>query len=69
MIVTHLNKKISYGQTKYLGFAILELNKLLMFETYYDKLQPYFRRENLYLQYMDCGSFVLSIRTKNIIID
>ena len=26
----------------YLGFAILELNKLHMYKTYYDKLQPYF---------------------------
>ena len=26
----------------YLGFAILELSKLHMYETYYDTLQPYF---------------------------
>ena len=26
----------------YLGFSVLELSKLLMYETYYDKLQPYF---------------------------
>ena len=26
----------------YLGFSMLELCKLLMYETYYDKLQPYF---------------------------
>ena len=32
-----------------LGFAILELSKLLMFETYYDTLPPYFGRENLQL--------------------
>ena len=24
----------------YLGFAVLDLSKLLMYETYYDKLQP-----------------------------
>ena len=29
----------------YLGFAVLELSKLLMYETYYDKLQPMFWRE------------------------
>ena len=33
----------------YLGFAILELSKLLMYETYYDKLQPYFGQKNLQL--------------------
>ena len=29
----------------YLGFAILELSKLHMYETYYDTLQPYFGHE------------------------
>ena len=48
----------------YLGFAILKLNKLLMYETYYDKLQPYFEEKNLQLHYMDTHSFVLSVNTK-----
>ena len=26
----------------YLGFSVLEMSKLLMYETYYDLLQPYF---------------------------
>ena len=43
----------------YLGFSVLELSKLLMYETYYDKLQPYFGQKNLHLQYMDTDSFVL----------
>ena len=30
----------------YLGFGALELSKLLMYETYYDKLQPCFGDEN-----------------------
>ena len=51
----------------YLGFSVLELSKLLMYETYYDKLQPYFGQENIKLHYMDCDSFVLSIETENII--
>ena len=37
-----------------------------MYETYYDKLQPSFDRENLQLLYRDCHSFVLSIKTQNI---
>ena len=53
----------------YLGFNVLELSKLLMYETYYDKLQPYFGQENIQLHYMDCDSFVLSIETQNIIND
>ena len=53
----------------YLGFSVLELSKLLMYETYYDKLQPYFGQENIKLHYMDCDSFVLSTETENIIND
>ena len=48
----------------YLGFALLELSKLLMYETYYDKLQPYFGQRNLQLHYMDTDSFVLSVEKK-----
>ena len=53
----------------YLGFAILELSKLHMYETYYDTLQPYFGQENIQLHYMDCDSFILSIKSENIIKD
>ena len=52
---------------KFIGSAVLELSKLLMYDTYYDKLQPFFGRERLH--YMDCDSFVLSIKTQGIFID
>ena len=51
----------------YLGFSGLELSKLLMCETYYDELQPYFGQENIQLHYMDTDSFVLSVNTEDII--
>ena len=54
-------------KTIYLGFSVLELSKLLMYETFYDKLQPYFGEKNLQLPYMDTDSFVLSVRTKDFI--
>ena len=47
---------------------MLELSKLLIYETHYDKLQPYFGMEILKLHYMDCDSFVLSIETQKTII-
>ena len=53
----------------YLGFVVLEISKLHMYETYYDKLQPYFGEKNLYLHYMDTDSFILSVKTKDIIKD
>ena len=53
----------------YLGFSVLELSKLLMYETYYDKLQPCFRQENIQFHYMDTDSCKLSLNTKDIIKD
>ena len=49
----------------YLGFSVLDLSKLLICETYFDKLQPLFGLENLKLHYMDCDSFLKSIDTQN----
>ena len=56
-------------KTIYLGFSVLELSKFLMYEAYYEKLQPYFEQENIQLHYMDIDSFVLSVNTKDIIKD
>ena len=53
----------------YLGFTVLELSNLLMYETYFDKLQPYFGKGNIQLHYMDTDSFVLGVNTKDIIKD
>ena len=52
---------------KYLGFSVLELINLLMYETYYDIFQPCFGQKNIQLYYMDTDSFVLSVNTKDII--
>ena len=49
----------------YLVFAVLDLSKFLKFETYYDKLQPYFGQENIHLEYMYTDSFRLSITTSD----
>ena len=40
-----------------------------MYETLYDKLQPYFGRENIQLHYLNTDNFVLSVNTKDIITD
>ena len=53
----------------YLGFAILQMVKLHMFETCFDKLQPYFEQKNLQLHYIDTDAFVLSVNTKDTIKD
>ena len=38
-----------------------------MYETYYDKIQPYFRQENIQLHHIDTDAFVLSVNTNDII--
>ena len=53
----------------YLGFALLELGKIHMYETYYDELQPIFGLEKIQLHYIDTDAFVLSMNTKKIIKD
>ena len=53
----------------YFGFAILELSKLHIYETFYDTLQPYFGQENLQLHYIDTDGMILSMKTKDIIKD
>ena len=47
----------------HLGFSVLELSKLHMYETYCDILQPYFGQENFQLHYIDTDAFVLSVNT------
>ena len=53
----------------YLGFSVLELSKLHVYETYHDIIQPYHAQENLQLHYVDTDVFVLSLKTKDIIKD
>ena len=53
----------------YVGFAILELRKLHMYETYYDTLQSYFDQIKLQLHYIDTDGMFLSMKTKDIIKD
>ena len=53
----------------YDGCARLELSKLHMYETYYDKLQAYFIQEKIQLHYLDTDSFILGVKSQNIIKD
>ena len=46
---TFKQNQVVMDKAIYVGFIILELSKLHMYDTYYDKLQPYFGQENLQL--------------------
>ena len=49
----------------YLGFKILEFNKLLMYEFWCDYLKPKYSRKAK-LRFMDTGSFIVYIKTDDI---
>ena len=66
---TFKQNQVVMDKAIYVGFTILELSKLHMYETYYDTLQPYFGQENLQLHYIDTDGMILSMRTKDIIED
>ena len=53
----------------YVGFTILKLSKLHMYETSYDTLQPHFGPENFQLHYIDTEGMILTMKTENILND
>ena len=61
--------EIKMDKPIYLGLAVLELNKLQMHGTFYDKLQPYFGQEKSQLHYKDTDAFLLRMNTKDIFED
>ena len=61
-------EKTVFDKPIYLGFSVLELSKLLMYEFYYHKLKPYYNTD-VKLHYMDTDSFILSIKTEDLIND
>ena len=66
---TFKKNEVVMDKAIYVGFAILELSKLHMYETYYDTLQPCFGQKNLQLHYIDTDGMFLSMKTKDIMKD
>ena len=66
---TFKQNQVVMDKAIYVGFAIIELSKLHMYETYYDALQPYFGQEILQLHYIDTDGLILNMKTKDIIKD
>ena len=48
------------------GFAILELSKLFMYQSYYDVFMSHFKSKNLTLCFSDTDSFLFQVQTKNL---
>ena len=56
--------KVKMNKLVFLGFSILENSKILMYEFWYDYIKPKYQG-NVKLCYMDTGSFVNHIETKD----
>ena len=53
----------------YLGFFILELSKIFLYETYYDKLQKYFGQDGIKIHYQNTDAYLSSIETTDSVND
>ena len=60
MAIEMRETKVLMNKPVYLGQAILEISKTLMYEFYYDYLKPNYG-DKVKLCYMDRGSFILHI--------
>ena len=63
--IIEMNKtKVKMNKPIYLGLSILEINKILMYEFWYDYMKPKYG-DNVKLCYMDTDSFVMNIKTED----
>ena len=57
--------KVVMNKPVYLGQAILDLSKIVMYEFHYDYMVPKYGLEKLKLCYMDMDSLVYDIKTED----
>ena len=70
VIVTQHKFMVYCDKPYYIGFSILEISKYLMYYYYYCVLRKYFvNYENVQLLYSDTDSYILKIKTDNLISD
>ena len=56
--------KVKMNKPIYLGFSMLEISKILMYEFWYDYMKPKYGK-NVKLCYMDTDSFIMHIKTED----
>ena len=62
------NIKVKMNNPVYLGFLILEISKILMYEILYDFIKTKYQI-NAKLCYMDTDSFIIHIKTEDFYVD
>ena len=63
-IIEMRRRKVKVNKPIYLGLSILEISKILMYELWYDYMQPKYG-DNVKLCYMDIDSFIMNIKTED----
>ena len=63
-IIEMKKTKVKMNKPIYLGLSILEFNKILMYEFWYDYMKPKYN-DNAGLCYMDTDSFIMNIKTND----
>ena len=63
-IIEMKKTKVKMNKPIYLGLSILEVSKILMYEFWYDYLEPKYGN-NVKLCYMDTDSFIMNIKTND----
>ena len=63
-IIEMKRTKVKMNKPIYLRLSILEINKLLMYEFWYDYMKPKFG-DSVKLYYMDTDSFIMNIKTED----
>ena len=63
-IIEMKKTKVKMNKPIYLGLSILEISKTLMYEFWYDYMEPKYSN-NVKLCYMDTDSFIMSIKTND----
>ena len=64
MIMEMRKVEVKMNKPKYLGQAILDVSKTLMYEFWYDYIKPKYK-EKARLCYIDTDSFVIRIKTED----
>ena len=70
LVAIHLRRtEVVFDRPMIVGFSILDLSKVHMYEFHFDRILKQYSRQNVKVLYMDTDSFVYEIRTDDIYAD